>query len=81
MAIQQQTGIPLSKKEIPKGAESPDEMLKYLATNWLDKISKGYKHKKSFNDDAWEARNFLTVERTGSGTIITHLEKVDITAK
>ena len=59
MAIQQQTGIPLSKKEIPKGAESPDEMLKYLATNWLDKISKGYKHKKSFNDDAWEARNFF----------------------
>ena len=52
MAIQQQTGIPQSKKEIPKGAETPDEVLKYLATNWLDKIQKSYRHKKAFNDDA-----------------------------
>ena len=59
MAIQQQTGVPLSKKEVPKGAETPDEILKYMATVWLDKISKAYKHKKSFNDDAWEARNFF----------------------
>ena len=63
MAIQQQTGIPLSKKEIPKGAETPDEVLKYLATNWLDKIQKSYRHKKSFNDDAWEARNFFDGEQ------------------
>lgn len=63
MAIQQQTGIPLSKKEIPKGAETPDEVLKYLATNWLDKIQKAYRHKKSFNDDAWEARNFFDGEQ------------------
>ena len=40
------------RKEIPKGAETPDEVLKYLATNWLDKIQKSYRHKKSFNDDA-----------------------------
>ncbi len=63
MAIQQQTGIPPSKKEIPKGAETPDEVLKYLATNWMDKIQKAYKHKKSFNDDAWEARNFFDGEQ------------------
>jgi hypothetical protein len=62
MAIQQQTGVPLSKKEVPKGAETPDEILKYTATVWLDKISKAYKHKRSFNDDAWEARNFFDGE-------------------
>ena len=63
MAIQQQTGVPLSKKEVPKGAETPDEILKYMATVWLDKIQKAYKHKKSFNDDAWEARNFFDGEQ------------------
>ena len=58
--VQVQTGIPLApSSQVPKSAETPDEILKYLTRGWLDKIAKAYRHKKSFNDDAWEARNFF----------------------
>ena len=59
MAVTEQTGIPMSKQEIPKGAGTPDEVLKYLSRGWLDKIQKANRHKQNFNKDAWEARQFF----------------------
>ena len=55
-----QVGIPHEPaQKIPKAAQSPDEVLRYLSRAWLDKIAKAYRHKKSFNEDAWEARNLF----------------------
>ena len=59
MAVTEQTGIPMSRQEIPKGAGTPDEVLKYLSRGWLDKIQKANRHKQNFNKDAWEARQFF----------------------
>lgn len=46
-------------ESVPKAAETPDEVLKYLARAWLSKIKLASKAKKRFNDDAWEARQFF----------------------
>ena len=48
-----------TKLPVPKSAETPDEILKYLARVWLSKLDKAQRHKKQFNDDASEARNFF----------------------
>lgn len=48
-----------AKLPVPKSAETPDEILKYLSRVWLDKLDKAQRHKKQFNDDASEARNFF----------------------
>ena len=69
-----------SPKPVPKSAETPDEILKFLSRVWLSKLDKAQRHKKSFNDDAARLGTSLMGLLAGFGSRPTPTTRAATTA-